>query len=87
MPNFFVGKSVMVLLSVKEGREAEMKAIGHHLNSICLEWIIGSKATGESKCKHQRGPQWSTKSTLSYKREFINRIINTHLHILHSLIK
>lgn len=37
MPNFFVGKSVMVLLSVKEGREAEMKAIGHHLNSICLE--------------------------------------------------
>lgn len=37
MPNFFIGKSVMVLLTVKEESKTEMKAIGYHLNNAHLE--------------------------------------------------
>lgn len=36
MPNFFIGKTVMVLLTIKEESKAEMKAIGHHLNNAHL---------------------------------------------------
>lgn len=87
MPNFFIGKSVMVLLTVKEESKTEMKAIGYHLNNAHLEWIIRYKTTGESKGKHQRGPQWRIKSTLSYKRGCINTVINVYFHILHASIK
>lgn len=37
MPNFFIGKTVMVLLTVKEESKAEMKATGHRLNNAHFE--------------------------------------------------
>jgi len=71
MLKFFIGKSVMVLLSVKEGREAGMKAIGHHLNSIHLEWIIGSK--------QQEKANVNTKGDLS-------GVLNQHYHTKESAL-
>lgn len=62
MANFFTSKTVMVL-TVKEECKAERKTVVHHLNNAHFELIIRHKTTGESKGKHQREPQWSTKSS------------------------
>jgi len=37
MLKFFIGKTVMVLLTVKEKSKAEVKAIDHHLNNEHFE--------------------------------------------------
>lgn len=37
MPNFLIGKTVMMLLTIKEESKAEMKGIDHRLNNAHFE--------------------------------------------------